>query len=110
MTLDERDFRTETGRARCGDKTGCASADNDEIVARRRRWISPVGRMRLRDEFLIVMVPRRNEASFGRSVHIDFLARAFLAMRVSITVTAMVARRPRPRNAHCNGVDCWAPA
>ena len=60
MFLDERDLCAESGRARGADQSCRAAADHDQVVAWRGQGVLPVRRMDVRNELLIVRVPRED--------------------------------------------------
>src|SRR5262249_15560770 len=111
---------TETCRASRCDQSSGSSADHDQVVTRRGRWILPIGWMDVADKAFIVGIRRREQEILKISVHNRgasgvgplvsiLLARAFRARRVTNTVTARVASRPTQYSTHSPIVRCRGP-
>jgi hypothetical protein len=60
LALDQRHFCAKTRRACCGDQTGRAGAENNEVVSGRRFGIDPIRRMHVSDEPRIVGIMRQD--------------------------------------------------
>ena len=121
MFFDQGDLRSESCRARGRHQPGRPRADDDEIVARRGGGILPIRGMNIGDQSRVVRVRRFDQDRIARDVHKTFavcsvpllpifFANAFLARRVTNTVTMTVASRPTPYRIHSPVVRCRYPA
>src|SRR5215510_4359734 len=103
--LDQGYLRTETGGPCRRHQPGRPGTNDDQIVAGRRDGVLPIERMATRHEARVVYVRWLDQNSLRGRIHIPsgagpvslpviFFANAFLASRVTNTVTTTVASRP----------------
>src|SRR5436190_2791871 len=121
MLLDQGHFCPETGCAGSRYQPSSSSADDDEIIARRRGRVLPIRRVDIGDEARIVRIRRVDQDRLRAGAHkvygfwpgslaLIFFARALRAKRVTKTVTTTVASRPTPYKTHSPVVRWRCPA